>query len=378
MIALPHLAPALARLMCILGSLLALMATFQASAHSLGASYLTIESAQDADITGQWEIAIGDLQTLVDLDADASGTVTVRELDAARGRIAASVLPLLEIHRAGKNCGLETRDQLVNQRSDGYYAVLALTGTCPSEGPLGLTYRLLFDVDRSHRSLVVVNDDGRMDTRVLSPDSPSWSLEATPARSFGSFVAQGVHHIWIGYDHIAFLVLLLLPAALRSRSGTWIAARSAREVAVRALAIVSAFTLAHSITLSLAATGLLVPAQQPIEAAIAASVVLAGIANLVPRIAAHAAWLAFGFGLVHGFGFANVLQDLELQRGALAISLAGFNVGVEIGQVTLVAVLLPLLYRARSSSFYQFRFVPAASLATGVLALGWFLERVHP
>jgi hypothetical protein len=356
---------------------LSILVSCEVSAHSLGASYLSIESAQGHRLAVRWEIAIGDLQTLIDLDADASGTVTSRELDESRERIAATVLPLLEIHRAGRACVLEARDQLVNERSDGYYAVLTFAGACGTNGTLGITYRMLFDVDRSHRALVSVNDNGHSDTRVLSPGAPSWFPDAAPGPSFASFVAQGTHHIWIGYDHIAFLALLLLPAALRSRSGGWVAAQSAREVALRTLAIVSAFTLAHSLTLSLAATGVLAPAQRPIEAAIAASVVLAGLANLVPRIAAHVAWLAFGFGLVHGFGFANVLQELGLQRGSLALSLAGFNVGVELGQLAIVLVLLPLLYRARTSAFYQLRFVPAASLATGVLALGWFLDRIQ-
>jgi hypothetical protein len=331
-----------------------------------------------AEIRGQWEIAIGDLQTLIDLDADASGTVTVRELETARARIEDAVLPLLDLTRSGDRCQLAGRDQLVNERSDGYYAVLVFTGTCGSQGALDIRYRLLFDVDRSHRALVSANDGYRAVSRVLSPESPSWSVQSSAVQSFGSFVAQGVHHIWIGYDHIAFLVLLLLPAALRQRCGSWTAAHGRKEVVLRALGVVSAFTVAHSITLSLAAMGWVVPAQQPIEAAIAASVVCAALANLVPRIAAHAAWLAFGFGLVHGFGFANVLQELGLQRDALAVSLAGFNVGVELGQVAIVAALLPLLYRARSSTFYQLRFVPAASVATAVLALGWFLERIHP
>jgi hypothetical protein len=368
--------PLFVRVARALVSLLALAASFQASGHSLGASYLAID-ARGSDVNAQWEIAIGDLQTLTDLDSDASGHVTVRELDAARERIAAAVLPHLDIHRSHESCAVEARDQLVNQRSDGYYAVLVIAGTCPLDGALGITYRLFFDVDRSHRALVSVNENGQTHTRVLAPDSPSWQVASTPVQALASFVAQGLHHIWIGYDHIAFLVLLLLPAALRQRAGNWTAAHGAREVVLRTLAIVSAFTLAHSITLSLAATGLVVPAQQPIEAAIAASVVLAGLANLLPRIAAHAVWLALGFGLVHGFGFANVLQELGLQRGNLALSLAAFNAGVELGQVAIVAVLLPILYRARSSTFYRLRFVPAASMATAVLALAWFLERIH-
>jgi len=345
-------------------------------AHTLGASYLDLSTAPGTnEVSARWEIAMGDLDSMVPLDADDDLEITVAELDAARGRIEEYMLTRVTLWRGGETCTLDAHDQLVNQRLEGYYTVLMMRGECASGGPLALDYQLLFDHDRSHRAVVTIRDAGRVHPVVLTPEARRWS-DPSRWRAFLSFVRQGTHHIWIGYDHIAFLVLLLLPATLRSRDGKWEGARSLRDVVWRTLAIVTAFTLAHSITLSLAVLDIAVPPARPIEIAIAASVLLAGLANLVPRLAARAEWIAFTFGLIHGFGFANVLRELGLMSETLAVSLAGFNIGVELGQLAIVAALLPLLYRVRDAEFYRRRFVPAASMATALLALGWLLERV--
>ncbi|NJO12299.1 MAG: HupE/UreJ family protein [Gammaproteobacteria bacterium] len=140
--------------------------------------------------------------------------------------------------------------------------------------------------------------------------------------------------------------------------------------------IVTAFTVAHSFSLTLAVLQILVPPARLVEIAIAASVVLAGLLNLYPPLVRRAVAIAFAFGLVHGFGFANVLLDLGLHDGALAVSLAGFNVGVELGQIAIVGVLLPILFHLRRRPSMARRFVPAASLATSLLAMGWLLERM--
>lgn len=346
-------------------------------AHTLGASHLLLESVPgEARISGEWQIAVADLHALLDLDANGDASVTAGELAAARAPIAREALSRLSVSRGSEPCELESREQLVNERNDGFYAVLRLSGRCQASGAFGIDYRLLFDVDRAHRAVVRLRVGADVHAFVLSPDAPRWHDSQLPAwRAFISFVRQGIHHIWVGYDHIAFLVLLLLPAVLRGRSGAWEGATSGREVAWRILRIVTAFTAAHSITLSLAALEVLTPPERPVEILIAASVVAAGLLNLVPRLAAHAVAIAFAFGLIHGFGFANVLRELGLPSGTVAASLAGFNVGVEIGQLAIVAILLPLVYRLRSAPFYQQRFVPAASLAAAVLALGWLLER---
>lgn len=346
-------------------------------AHTLGASYLTVDSEPGQnEVTAQWEIALGDLHALLDLDGNDDGLVTARELAQTDRRLEEQVLPELLLSRGDAPCRMAMRDLLVNRRSDGFYAVLMIEGDCAVTGPLGIEYRLLFDIDRSHRALLRVREGTRASALVLTPDAPRWrDTSASRLSTVRSFLLQGVHHIWIGYDHIAFLLLLLLPVVLRTHSGQWQAAPRLSDVGRRIVGIVTAFTLAHSLTLSLAALNVLAPPEQPIEIAIAGSVVAAGLMNLVPHRARYATWIAFGFGLVHGFGFANVLRELALPRDALAIGLAAFNVGVELGQLAIVALLLPLIYPVRAAAFYRLRFVPAASLAASILALGWLLER---
>ena len=181
------------------------------------------------------------------------------------------------------------------------------------------------------------------------------------------FVAEGVSHIWHGYDHLLFLCLLLLPAVLRpaeARHGAtlWSIVR-----------IVSAFTVAHSITLGLAAYGLIAVSARGVEAVIAASIVIAALLNLVPRAPQMGAALAFGFGLVHGLGFANALQGLGGNR---LISLAGFNIGVELGQLAVVAVAVPLLFTLRRTPPLRLRALTALSLACAGVGSFWLVERL--
>ena len=159
------------------------------------------------------------------------------------------------------------------------------------------------------------------------------------------------------------------------RDGRWQPEDSFRGVLLRVLKIVTAFTVAHSITLSLAALGVVSVPARLIESLIAASVVISALNNIVPVMRERLWMVAFGFGLVHGFGFANVLVDLELPRSDLVLGLLGFNVGVELGQLTIVAAILPLIYLWRSSWTYARLALPAGSAATCAIASLWLVER---
>jgi hypothetical protein len=155
----------------------------------------------------------------------------------------------------------------------------------------------------------------------------------------------------------------------------WLPAPALRPVLLKVLAIVTAFTLAHSITLALAALGVLDLPSRWVEALIAASVAFAAIDNLRPMLQHRRAEVAFAFGLVHGFGFASVLRDIGLERGHLVAPLLGFNLGVELGQLAIVALFLPLAWALRGTRFYRRLLLPAGSLTILVLALLWLVER---
>jgi hypothetical protein len=184
---------------------------------------------------------------------------------------------------------------------------------------------------------------------------------------------RGVVHIFEGIDHIAFLLVLLLPVVFRREEQPLARKRLLREVAK----LVTAFTLAHSLTLSLAALGLVRTAADVIEPAIAASVALAALRNLWPRALPDGAWLAFALGLLHGFGFASALSDAGLSGLALGAALLGFNAGVELAQLAIVAVFVPLcLLLVRGRRLHK-PLCAAGSLAVLALALIWVFERLQ-
>jgi hypothetical protein len=163
---------------------------------------------------------------------------------------------------------------------------------------------------------------------------------------------------------------------LQRGGGAWRPVSAARPALLNVLKVVTAFTVAHSITLSLAALGFVHLPTRLVESAIAASVVLAAFNNLVPFFAERGWMVAFGFGLLHGFGFANALRDLGLRHGQLAATLFGFNIGVEIGQLAIVAVFLPIALSMRHLIFYQRVVLRFGSVAIVAVASTWFAERV--
>jgi hypothetical protein len=244
---------------------------------------------------------------------------------------------------------------------------------------LGLSYRLLFDIDALHRGLVRLDLDGLTHATVMAPDTARQSFspaEVSKWTQFGEFFVQGIWHIWIGYDHVLFLLSLLLPVVLVRDPHGWHPVERLGQALHEVLWVVTSFTVAHSITLSLAALEVLQLPSRLVESAIAVSVVLAALNNIFP-IVSRRRWLAaFGFGLIHGFGFASVLAELGLPPTALVLSLVGFNLGVEVGQLVIVSVFLPVIFALRHTRFYRQGIFVGGSLLIVAVALVWLSERV--
>ena len=300
-------------------------------------------AADGVKLTGRLDISVRDLDGALQID-DGDGRVTWAELQRAAPRIADYVHARLQI--AG--CPLELGTAELVDLSDGAYWAIPLTATCdrvPRE--LAITYKLLFDIDTQHRGLVHL--DGQ--TLIVRDGNPVHA-ELGATTSVGSFVREGVLHIWSGIDHILFLLCLVLPAVYQRKTARWQAADSMRAVAVEVLETVTAFTLAHSITLVISAVGLVRLPSRFVETAIALSVVAAALNNLFRAVDARWA-VAFALGLLHGFGFSAVLIDLGLPSRELIGALLGFNVGVELGQAAIVLAVIPLLYAIRRSFVYQ-------------------------
>ena len=234
----------------------------------------------------------------------------------------------------------------------------ALSAACPGlkEG-LKLRYSLLFDVDPTHRGLVQWIAPGAAGAQALvfAKDSAEQSLQVeapSALQTLKQYVVEGVWHIWIGFDHILFLLSLLLPAVLVRRERHWEPAASLKGSLLEVLKVVTAFTLAHSITLSLAVLGVVSLPSRFVESTIAASVVFAALNNLRGTIEKRRWVMAFVFGLIHGFGFASALADLGLPTQALALALVGFNLGVELGQMAIVIAFVPLAFWLRAAYWF--------------------------
>ncbi|MDB5919545.1 MAG: hypothetical protein JWR40_3779 [Massilia sp.] len=362
-----------------LGLLLALCMA-QASAHKPSDSYLTLK-VTGKQVDAQWDIALRDLDMAIGLDADGNGELTWDEVRARQSAIAAYALSRLRLSVPGSGaCPLAVTAHLLDDHSDGAYAVLKLKATCTVDvATLEVDYKLLFDIDPQHKGLLRLEHGALTSTAIFTPDSARQLLRVMDAsrwRQFFDYVKHGVWHIWIGFDHILFLLSLLLPAVLVRANGRWQARATIRASIIEVLKVVTAFTLAHSITLTLATLGVVALPSRIVESAIALSVVVAALNNLWPVITRRLALLAFAFGLIHGFGFASVLLDLGLPQSSLLLSLVGFNVGVELGQLAIVAVFLPLAYLARATAFYRNAVLVGGSSLIVAIAVVWLAERL--
>jgi hypothetical protein len=349
----------------------------RAGAHAAGASYLTLTAGEDRSaITATWDIALEDLESALEIDRDGDGLPAAQEILSARARIERYSLGRLAITRGGSACRLELRDLGGTSHEMQSFASLQLAGTCPQRGRIAVRSNLFFG-SPGYTLLFEVSSRAGRSAGVLTLASPAWEEPSVSSglATLWRFIGAGVWHVLIGYDHIAFLLLLLLPGVLRKTESGWAIAECPREAVFDLVRVVTGFTIAHSITLGLAASGAVLAPVRAVELAIAGSIVAAGLLNLSTAAARGRVALALGFGLVHGFGFANALSESSSLGHHLLPMLAGFNVGVEIAQLTIVAVALPLLWRLSRTPRYARTWMPVMSLVTAGIGAMWFVER---
>lgn len=354
-----------------LSTLILLLAAGLAQAHKPSDSYLSLELDRGT-VRGQWDIALRDLEYALGIDADGDGAITWGELRAKHREIEAYAFARLAVRSEGRECDLQPAGHLVDEHTDGGYAVLKFIAECGESrtGAIEIAYSLFADLDPTHRGLLRATIGRQTVTGVLGPDRPRLTLGGQGRSGFAQFLdygREGVWHIWIGFDHLLFLICLLLPTVMgasRFAPAFWDVVR-----------VVTAFTVAHSITLALAALAVIRLPSQLIESAIALSVILAALNNLRPVVQRGRWRVAFAFGLVHGFGFASVLADLGLPRDALLLSLVGFNLGVEAGQLAIVAAFLPIAYALRGTWVYRRLVFVGGSALIALIAGVWLLER---
>lgn len=349
-----------------------------ALAHKPSDSYLAIR-VEGAAVNGQWDISLRDLDFAIGLDDSGDGEITWGEVKAHHTDIAAYSLARLKLRSGGTDCLPLPTEFLIDDHSDGAYSVMRFAASCPAQvTTLEIAYSLFADLDPQHKGLLRLEHGAATRTAIFSPERARQSFELAKISAltqFFDYAREGVWHIWIGFDHILFLLSLLLPAVLVLEGGRWQSVARFPPAFWEVFKIVTSFTVAHSITLSLAALSVISLPSRLVESAIAVSVVLAALNNVLPVVHGRRWMVAFAFGLIHGFGFASVLKDLGLPQGALLIALVGFNLGVEVGQLAIVSAFLPATYWLRASWFYRRLVFTGGSLAIVAIAGIWLVER---
>jgi hypothetical protein len=344
-----------------------------AGAHQASFTYAALTTGEGGRSL-VYELKIRSTDLFEALGGTSGEDASAGEIAAGEGRLYDYVTDRVSLEAPGQACATERRPVEVVEQNERF-AVLRLVLVCPEPIVTGaLDYRLFFDLDPGHIGLVTV--DGEV-VQLRSPghERLEWRVGAAFS-GLGGFVVSGIEHIVFGLDHILFLISLLLVAVVR-RDGGGLTRRPLGPALRYTAGIVTAFTVAHSLTLIAAALGWVSLPGRLVESVIAASIVYVAIENLVRPDPPRRYLVTFGFGLVHGLGFASMLAPLLPPEGVV-LPLLAFNVGVELGQLALVAVCLPILLglvRVMGAARYRRHALAVGAAALGSLGLIWLVER---
>ena len=355
-----------------------LLLASSAWAHKPSDSYLTV-LVRPTGVEVRWDIALRDLDHALRLDENGDGAITWAEVQRAEPTLPPYLNSRLTLSDAAGVCRAGEWSWAITRHSDGNYLAAAAPWTCPGiASRLTVRYGLFFDVDPLHRGILHAERAGQAQTFIFSDANREISLAlgaSSPWTHFSRTVATGAEHIWSGLDHLLFLFALLLPSVLRREGDRWVGQRGLGPSLKDVLRIVTAFTLAHSLSLSLSAFGLVSLPSRFVESAIAASIVLAAVNNLFPVLRGQRWTAAFCLGILHGFAFSATLRDLALPTANRLVTLFGFNLGVELGQLAAVVVFVPVAFWMRNTIAYRRVVLVGGSVATLFLALVWLAER---
>ncbi len=356
-----------------------------AQAHRLGDSYLYLQIYEDS-VTGRFEIALSDLNPALGL----SGTereITPENLDDRIGFLRQYYLEHVSIADDRGPLSIEfTGYDLLNAQGGFLRLPFALGGRDEVPESLTFDYSVLFDEEPDHRGFLIVEHNWATGTfanesgisLVFSPASRRQEFDLTSSgrlRGFLAVVGLGAEHLLLGVDHVMFLLALLLPVALRREAGRWQPVERFRPALGHAVTIATAFLVAHTVALSLAALDLVRLPEALVETAIAASTTLAAVHLLRPIFRRHLWWIVFGLSLFHGFGFAAGLEDLGVLEHHMGLSILAFNLGAEVGQIALVALLTPVLFLIRRRRLYSRLLLPVAAVGMILVSGVWVIER---
>jgi hydrogenase/urease accessory protein HupE len=319
--------------------------------------------------TAELVLARGDAALLMrGLDADGDGAISALEVRDARTTLGRNLTPMLVV-RAGPDECLGSLDDAFLVEEDGLS--VRLVYLCPTPpASVHMRFDVLDALSYGHRHIARAESGNVVVEEVFFGKQREWDLlpassaesvvKPVTSQSFGAFFLMGIEHILLGYDHLVFLFGLVLVG------GRW------RSI----LLVVTAFTLAHSITLGLAVLGVWAPSPRIVEPLIALSVAYVGVENQFVKDAERRWRITFPFGLIHGFGFAGALGEIQLPTADVPKALLGFNLGVEAGQLATLAIVLPLILTARKREWFEKRGVRYMSWAIALVGFMWFVSRI--
>lgn len=359
-----------------------------AAAHSPGQSYVFLR-VFDESMEARLEITAEDLDEALGLSLWADERFTPEEAEAHLDAIRTYAEGHVGFDVDGQPLGLQFSGYDFREVDFATFILLTyeLTNldTIPDE--MMVRYDVLFDEDAKHVNMLVIEHNWKTATfnneanvsLVFTPSDRRQNLDLENGNMWTGFwglVKLGMWHIWIGLDHILFLLALVLPSVLFLEDKQWKPVPSFRPAFLNILGIVTSFTIAHSITLTLAGLGVVSLPGRLVETIIAGSIIVAALYNLFPRVAIREWMIAFVFGLFHGFGFASVMGDIGMVGEHMVLSVLGFNVGVELGQLAIIAVVFPVLYLIRKSRWYVPVVLRYGSMVLIALAAVWMIERI--
>ncbi len=356
------------------------------AAHAPDQSYVFIQLHNDR-LIGRVEITVADLNSALGLGLAEDGSVTVHNLVDYRQAIIDYLAGHIAIAPDTAPAALQVDNIDLHTLPLGQYvrAHFAFEQLRKPPETINIEYSVLFDERPSHRGFLIVEHNWKTGTfndesnvaLIFEPDDiqQAYQVEGTVMHGFLAMIGQGAHHIWIGIDHILFLIALLLPSVVRRSEDRWVAVEQLRPALIWVIKVVTVFTVAHTITLSASALGALSIPSRVVESVIALSIAVAA-ADIFRRIFGRRIWwIVFVFGLFHGFGFASVLRDIGIGGEYLVLTLLGFNLGVELGQFVIVASIFPILFLLRRLPLYTKLILPVGAVGLIGISLYWFIER---
>ncbi len=339
-------------------------------AHQYHESYITIDY-NSSKPSLEWQIEGDNLNiVLKNLDDNQNSIISWRELKNHREEILNYAERYIKIELNNKNLPIELKEFKLKRYDDQTYIVTSIQ--IPKKLPqnIKIDYNLFFEIDKLQKLIIKIYDKNSTKAYILSPNERNLSINFQKTTLFNSlkrFFVEGIWHILIGLDHILFLLMLILPSVKNQTDF--------KKVLIEIAKVVTAFSIAHSITLGLSALEIISISSKLVNVMIAVTVLLTALNNIFEKVKESYWQIAFIFGLIHGFGFANALGEFHNIKYFIYF-LATFNIGIEFGQLMIVSTLLPILFIMRETAIYKKGILKFGSIVTALIAIYWIYVRI--